>query len=93
VDNYRTPHTDKIHVVERFKLIEGGKIPQSTVTVEGPGTFNMAGRVFSAGAKAIASWKRIRARRTTPTSSAVGKRSATPEGRWRSAGTSSPAAR
>ena len=25
VDNYRTPHTDQIHVVERFKMIEGGK--------------------------------------------------------------------
>jgi hypothetical protein len=41
VDNYRTPHTDKIHVVERFKLIEGGKILQSTITVDDPGTFNM----------------------------------------------------
>jgi hypothetical protein len=39
VDNYRTPHTDKIHVVERFKLIEGGKILQSTVTVDDPGAF------------------------------------------------------
>ncbi len=32
VDNYRTPHTDKIHVVERWKLIEGGNILQATVT-------------------------------------------------------------
>jgi hypothetical protein len=41
VDNYRTPHTDKIHVVERWKLIEGGKILQATVTVEDPGAFTM----------------------------------------------------
>jgi len=41
VDNYRTPHTDKIHVVERFKLIEGGKILQDTITVDDPGAFNM----------------------------------------------------
>jgi hypothetical protein len=41
VDNYRTPHTDKIHVVERFKLIEGGKVLQSTITVDDPGAFNM----------------------------------------------------
>jgi hypothetical protein len=41
VDNYRTPHTDKIHVVERFKLLEGGKILQGTVTVDDPGAFNM----------------------------------------------------
>ena len=25
VDNYRTPHTDKLRVVERFRIIEGGK--------------------------------------------------------------------
>jgi len=25
VDNYRTPHTDQIHVVERFKMIERGR--------------------------------------------------------------------
>jgi hypothetical protein len=41
VDNYRTPHTDQIHVVERFKLLEGGKILQATVTVDDPGAFNM----------------------------------------------------
>ena len=39
VDNYRTPHTDKIHVVERWKLIEGGNILQATVRVEDPGAF------------------------------------------------------
>jgi len=42
VDNYRTPHTDQIHVVERWKLIEGGNILQATVTVDDPGAFNMA---------------------------------------------------
>jgi hypothetical protein len=41
VDNYRTPHTDQIHVVERFKLIEDGKILQATVFVDDPGAFNM----------------------------------------------------
>jgi hypothetical protein len=41
VDNYRTPHTDRIHIVERFKLIEGGKTLQALVTVEDPGAFNM----------------------------------------------------
>jgi hypothetical protein len=42
VDNYRTPHTDQIHVVERFSIINGGKTLQSTVTVDDPGAFNMA---------------------------------------------------
>jgi hypothetical protein len=39
VDNYRTPHTDQLHVVERFKLIDGGKMLEDTITVEDPGTF------------------------------------------------------
>ena len=42
VDNYRTPHTDKMHVVERFKLIDGGKTLQDTISVEDTGAFNMA---------------------------------------------------
>jgi hypothetical protein len=41
VDNYRTPHTAQIHVVERFKIIEDGKTLQATVTVDDPGAFNM----------------------------------------------------
>ena len=52
VDNYRTPHTDQIHVVERFKIIEGGKTLQSTVTVEDPGAFNMAW-------SAVQRWRRV----------------------------------
>jgi hypothetical protein len=42
VDNYGTPHTGQIHVVERFKLVDGGKTLQATVTVDDPGAFNMA---------------------------------------------------
>ena len=41
VDNYRTPHTDQLHVVERFKLIDGGKTLQAMMTVEDPGAYNM----------------------------------------------------
>ena len=39
VDNYRTPHTSKLHVVERLKLIEGGKTVQISMTVDDPGAF------------------------------------------------------
>jgi hypothetical protein len=39
VDNYRTPHTDRLHVVERFKLTGGGKALEVLVTVDDPGTF------------------------------------------------------
>jgi hypothetical protein len=41
VDNYLTPHTTALHVVERFKLMEDGKSLQLTVRVEDPGAFNM----------------------------------------------------
>jgi len=40
VDNYRTPHTDKMHVMERFQLIDGGKQLQIHITVDDPDTFN-----------------------------------------------------
>jgi len=40
VDNYRTPHSAKLHVVERFRLIEDGKTLEVQMTVEDPDTFN-----------------------------------------------------
>ena len=40
VDNYRTPHTRDLHVVERWKIIDGGNTVEATVTVEDPGAFN-----------------------------------------------------
>jgi hypothetical protein len=39
VDNYRTPHTDKLHVVERYKLVNAETAIEVTVTVEDPGAF------------------------------------------------------
>jgi hypothetical protein len=39
VDNYRTPHTDQLHVVERFKLAPDGQSIEVTVTVNDPGAF------------------------------------------------------
>ena len=39
VDNYRTPHTDKLHVVEHWKLADGGKMLEARFTVEDPGAF------------------------------------------------------
>jgi hypothetical protein len=54
VDSYRTPHTTQLHVVERFKLIDGGKALEVNFTVEDPGAFNMP---WSAGKR----WKRVQA--------------------------------
>jgi hypothetical protein len=41
VDNYRTPHTTRLHVEERFKLVDGGKTLQIAIEVEDPGAFTM----------------------------------------------------
>ncbi len=40
IDNFRTPHTEKEHVVERFRIIEDGKALEAQVTVTDPDTFN-----------------------------------------------------
>ncbi len=39
VDGYRTPHTTQEHVVERFKITDGGKTLNVSFTVEDPGAF------------------------------------------------------
>jgi hypothetical protein len=40
LDNYRTPHTDKLHVTERWRLIEDGKKLEILMTIDDPDTFN-----------------------------------------------------
>jgi hypothetical protein len=39
-DHYNVPHTTQLHVVERFRLIDGGKTLEVNFTVDDPGTFN-----------------------------------------------------
>jgi hypothetical protein len=39
VDNFRTPHTTQLHVVQRFQMIDGGKTLEVKVHVEDPGAF------------------------------------------------------
>src|SRR5262249_44893246 len=40
IDNFRTPHTEKLHVVERFTLDSDGEHLTAIVTVNDPETFN-----------------------------------------------------
>jgi hypothetical protein len=40
VDSFRTPHTEKLHVVERWHLIDGGKGLEVNITIDDPDTFN-----------------------------------------------------
>jgi hypothetical protein len=39
VDNYQTPHTEGLHIVERYHLIDGGNTLEVNVHVEDPGAF------------------------------------------------------
>jgi hypothetical protein len=41
VDSFRTPHTEQLHVVERFRIVDGGKALEVTAHVEDPGAFTM----------------------------------------------------
>ena len=40
VDNYRTPHSEKLHVVERFRMVDEGKTLELHVTIDDPQTYN-----------------------------------------------------
>lgn len=39
VDSYRTPHTDQMHVIERYRMAADGKSMEVSVHVEDPGAF------------------------------------------------------
>jgi hypothetical protein len=39
LDGYGTPHTEQLHLVERFHLTEGGEVLEVNVRVEDPGAF------------------------------------------------------
>ena len=41
VDNYRTPHTTQLHVIERYTILNGGQNMEVKVHVEDPGAFTM----------------------------------------------------
>jgi hypothetical protein len=40
LDMYRTPHSEKLHVIERFKLSNDGKFLEVLVKIEDPDAFN-----------------------------------------------------
>jgi hypothetical protein len=39
VDTYRTPHTEKLHVVERWRMVDDRRAMEATFTVEDPDTY------------------------------------------------------
>jgi hypothetical protein len=52
IDNYSTPHTDQLHVVERLKLAADGKTVDVSVYVEDPGAFTTPW-------SAVQRWRRV----------------------------------
>ena len=52
VDNYRTPHSEALHVVERYRLVDEGKMLQAEVTIEDPA-------VFIQPLKVVHRWRRV----------------------------------
>src|SRR6266853_3391300 len=39
VDNFRTPHSEKLHTVERLRLVEGGRFLEAEVVIDDPAVF------------------------------------------------------
>ncbi len=39
MDNWRTPHSDKLHVVERYHLVDDGETLEAIITIEDPIAF------------------------------------------------------
>jgi hypothetical protein len=52
VDNYRTPHTDKLHVIERWKVAPDAQTIEVSMYVEDPGAFTTPWR-------AVQRWRRV----------------------------------
>jgi hypothetical protein len=52
IDNYRTPHSEKLHVTERFHLTNGSKNLQAELMVEDPGAYKQP-------LKLVQNWRRV----------------------------------
>jgi hypothetical protein len=70
VDSFRTPHTEQLHVVERFRIVEGGKALEVNVHVEDPGAFTTPWNAIQRYRR-VARCAKPFAPRTTPRSSTM----------------------
>ncbi len=52
IDNFRTPHTEKLHIVERFRMIDDGNMLEANIRIEDPGAFTMPWN-------ALQRWRRV----------------------------------
>jgi hypothetical protein len=56
VDNFRTPHSEKLHVVERFRLADGGKFLNMDIVMDDPAVFLKPLHVTKRSRRVEASW-------------------------------------
>jgi hypothetical protein len=59
VDLFRTPHSPDLHVIERWKLIEGGREIELKVQVEDPGAFKAPYELTKHYKQAAAQWMEV----------------------------------
>ena len=52
LDNYRTPHSEKLHVTERFYLTIGGKNLRADIVVDDPATYKQPLKMYQ-------TWRRV----------------------------------
>jgi hypothetical protein len=60
VDSFRTPHSEKLHVVERFRLTDGGKLLNTDILMDDPAVFLKPLHVTKRSRRVQASWSEWR---------------------------------
>ena len=57
LDAYRTPHSDKLHVTERWRMVDGGKMLEVQIRIEDPEAFNQPFSVMQRYERVPANWQ------------------------------------
>jgi len=60
VDNFRTPHSEKLHVIERYRLADGGKFLDIEITIDDPEVFLTPLHVTKRSRRVNATWNEWR---------------------------------
>jgi hypothetical protein len=57
IDSFRTPHTGKLHVVERYRLVDDGKTLEVTFRIDDPDTFYQPWTAMARLRRVPAQWR------------------------------------
>jgi hypothetical protein len=60
VDNFRTPHSEKLHVIERYRLTDGGKFIDTELLIDDPEVFLKPLHVTKRSRRVDANWSEWR---------------------------------